>query len=75
MRYYDAGASPGDHWPWSCHRCGRTIYHDVTLCRECARPSTDDSARRTGAVKLLGVSVTLLDLLAKVLAFLLVLLL
>lgn len=24
-----------DGWPWNCPRCGVTLYHDATVCREC----------------------------------------
>lgn len=26
-----------DGWPWNCTRCGRTVYHDDLVCRECDR--------------------------------------
>lgn len=26
-----------DGWPWSCARCGTTVYHDALVCRECDR--------------------------------------
>jgi hypothetical protein len=24
-------------WPWSCSRCGTTVYHDADRCMECER--------------------------------------
>lgn len=53
-----------DGWPWSCARCGRTIYHDAVHCNSCdehSRDVGDPGGRLTASVPVLGQWVEWID--------------
>lgn len=50
MGYTRSRNGVDDGWPWSCTRCGTTIYHDGDTCRECGRATgVDDRPRSPGS--------------------------